>query len=171
MFPDKKLTHNLWGDMMGSYMTGEDSYYSGAMLNNDAALDYAMDVLSRHINEEKPKVVRHKRSIHLKKGGACPVCDNAIRQSASRSQYTNECNKCGLTESSTEMGARHELTLEEFKWVYGQGASDEVVEKQAEEEQVVIALYRKMWSGIELTEMEDAQLDAILQAQQQTVLV
>lgn len=170
MFGDNKSGYGGLDDLINTYMGGDDSFY--ACGTTDGALDYAMDALNGYLKAEKPKFIHDKRSVRLEKGQNCPVCDHEIRNEFSKNagkDYTNKCAKCGLTEESLELGTLHQLSLEEFQWAYQNDESDEIVKERAEEEGFVLALYRKIWSGEELTTAEDAKLEAIAVSQKEAI--
>lgn len=169
MFGDEKSRYGGLDDIINTYMKGDDSFYTDGLKMNDASLDYAMDVLGGYLKKEKSKPAKDNRSTRLQKGQPCPVCEHAISQETSAyggREFTNKCQKCGLTDESSNWDAVHQLSLEEFRWEY---ETKKDAEKKASEEKTVIAIYRKIWSGVELTEQEEAELEAIALSQKEAI--
>lgn len=170
MFPDKKSGYGGLDDLISTYMGVDDSFYS----MSDGSLDYAMDALSGYLTKEKSKPVKDTRSTRLKKGQPCPVCDHSIAQETfayGGREFLNKCQKCGLTDESSNWDTVHQLSLEEFQWTYRTEEEDNIVNERAKEEGFVLSLYRKIWSGEELSVAEDVRMEEILASQKEAVLV
>lgn len=172
MFGENKSGYGGLDDLISTYMGGDDSFYTRGM--NDGTLDYAMDALNGYLKAEKPAFTHDNRSTRLKNGQKCPVCDHQIQQEMSKNagkNYVNKCAKCGLSEESSQMGTLHQLSLEEYQWTYRMDEADDIVNDRAEEEKLVLSLYRKIWSGLEVSTAEDAKLEAILASQKEAMLI
>lgn len=159
---------------LSDYMKGDNFYGKEALGMTEETFREAINIFNDAVKNSQPKIKKDNRSIRLTKGQDCPVCNYKIQGEVSNSSgkdYVNTCAKCGLSEESSKDGTLHQLTLEEFQWAYWTEDAEDVVKERAEEEGLVLSLYRKIWSGMELSSSEDDKLEMILASQKDAIIV